>query len=340
MFSQRCNGLSQWLSKKFPNQPIELTALSGDAGLRNYFRFEINGQRLIAVDAPQQFSNNYGFVAIQKALSNQNIQVPEIFYYDLEKGYFCISDLGDELFATTVNIENMAKQYKKAIDTLIPLTKTEPDSDYLLPIYDAAFIEFELSIFTEWLLAQYLSIELSQTELEQLKNIFKRLVSNALEQPQVFMHRDYHSRNIMNVDNGLAVIDFQDAVKGPITYDIVSLLKDCYIRWPEDDINSLFKYFCERIEETYKLEDIDTKTWRRWFDLMGLQRHLKAAGIFARLKLRDDKPNYIKDIPLTLSYVIDVCDNYPDLTFLSELVTNKVLPALEHVSNIKAEVAK
>ena len=168
------------------------------------------------------------------------------------------------------------------------------------------------------------------------------MVESALGQPQVFMHRDFHSRNIMMLaDSNLGIIDFQDAVLGPITYDIVSLLRDCYIRWPDAEIKSLFTYFCQKMTQCHHwegkafnvldLKDISELKWQQWFDLMGLQRHIKAAGIFARLNYRDNKNGYLKDIPLTLAYIRDISALYPELSYMHELVKNKVIPALDKI---------
>lgn len=184
----------------------------------------------------------------------------------------------------------------------------------------------ELNIFSEWLVGNYLNIELTEDERKELEQCFQVLIESAVEQPTAFMHRDYHSRNIMVCNEEFAVIDFQDAVIGPITYDIVSLLRDCYVKWPQTIVNELFEYF---VEEAGFSEQFESKVLKRWFDLMGLQRHIKASGIFARLLLRDNKPGYIKDIPLTLSYIIEIAGHYPELNFLSKFVSERVLPALE-----------
>lgn len=207
--------------------------------------------------------------------------------------------------------------------------------DYQLPEYDDAFVELELAIFSEWLLGAHLSIELSSAEQAQLKRCFSILIENVAAQPKCFMHRDYHSRNLLlhgdQAQSEIAVIDFQDAVVGPITYDIVSLLRDCYQRLPQADIEQLFNYFTQLLSEQFpdkRYDQIDGAIWQRWFDLMGLQRHIKASGIFARLYHRDNKSGYLADIPLTLDYIVEVASNYPELAFLAELVTTRVKPAL------------
>ncbi|WP_053047254.1 aminoglycoside phosphotransferase family protein [Thalassomonas viridans] len=337
--NSRITGLNSWLCRVFAVSELELRAMNGDAGFRQYYRFTVGGSSYIAVDAPPQYSNNPAFVALAQALATQGIPVPEIRARDLELGYFCLTDLGDKLLADVLTVENMQLYYRRAIDLLPVIARTRPAGDYILPDYDRAFIDFELSIFAEWLLDKHLDLRLSPQEQQKLRACFDILIDSALAQPQVTMHRDYHSRNIMLPDGQeLAVIDFQDAVTGPVTYDIVSLLRDCYVRWPGQLIEPLFDYYCRLITETLDLTPVSPATWRRWFDLMGLQRHLKASGIFARLYHRDGKKGYLKDIPLTLGYILDISKGYDELADLHLLVKERVLPALE-VLNSKGKGA-
>ena len=320
--------------------------MSGDAGFRRYFRFAVNNTSYIAVDSPSQYCNNKAFVALANAMSANKINTPKILFSELSSGFFCLQDFGDDLLADGLSNESMDVLYRSAIDLLPAVANVASsisldDECYQLPIYDRAFIETELSIFTEWLIGHYLKIELSIEEQQALERCFSILVDNALAQPKVTMHRDYHSRNLMRLDKGqLGVIDFQDAVVGPVTYDIVSLLRDCYVRWPQEAITPLLDYFIELItpQLTQQLSEknrefkVGRQTWQRWFDLMGLQRHIKASGIFARLLLRDNKPGYIKDIPLTLSYIKDIANEYTELRFLANFVTDRVIPALDTVA--------
>jgi len=321
--------LNDWLNKYFSTELITLFSLKCDAGFRIYYRFKYNGKSFIAVDAPPDKSNNDAFIKIQHALDKRGIIVPQIIATNRELGFFCLSDFGDVLFTETVNSENMIEFYSKAIDLLPLISSLNVDNKDPLPTFDRGFIELELAIFQEWLLDEHLGITLNETELEQLTLCFEVLIESALSQPQVVMHRDYHSRNIMELaDKQLGVIDFQDAVKGPITYDAVSLLRDCYIRWPQHKIDILFDCFCQKMTDFYTLTSIEKSQWRRWFDLMGLQRHIKVGGIFARLFHRDGKGGYLKDIPLTLEYIVDVSQSYPELYFLHQLVKERVLPAI------------
>jgi len=329
--SARQNELTLWLQQVFAIEGIKLQALSGDAGFRKYYRFVIDNKPYIAVDAPNDKSNNQGFVAIAKLLSTQGVNVPDIQAYD-NKDFFCLSDMGNKLLSDVLTQHSMDTWYRQAIDLLPNIALTQATDHYELPVFDRPFILTELAIFTEWLLAEHLQISLTEHEAKELAKCFDILVTNALEQPQVFMHRDFHSRNIMVLDekvndSTLCCIDFQDAVKGPITYDIVSLLRDCYVRWPDAKVAQLLNYFITKISTKLDI-NVDAEKWQRWFDLMGLQRHIKASGIFARLLYRDGKPGYLKDIPLTVSYIQDVSASYPELKFLHQLVTIRVIPAI------------
>lgn len=332
--------LKRWLSAVLSSEKEclthDLSSMTGDAGFRRYYRFQYNGQSLIAVDAPPLLSNNEAFVAIQKAFSSHDLFVPQIVACDLDQGFFCITDFGNKLLADEVEglTESGAVKayYEKAIQLIptIASTNIAVTDNYSLPIYDKEFIHRELTIFSEWLLEKHLNINLSPAEVKQLDLCFDFLIDSAAAQPQVTVHRDYHSRNIMVIENKkLGIIDFQDAVIGPVTYDIVSLLRDCYIKYSDEMITPLFKYFCQLAEEKYNLSDITPQQWRQWFDLMGLQRHLKASGIFCRLYYRDNKSGYLNDIPLTLSYIEEISELYPQLSFLNQLMTEKVQPAMK-----------
>jgi len=300
--------------------------MSGDAGFRRYFRFTNGSEKFIAVDSPIDKCNNTAFINVQKKLLANGIQVPKIFAVDEIAGFFCLSDLGDKLLGDELTASNMAARYKQAI-TLLPKIATTDQVG--LPCFDHAFVETELTIFIEWLLNEHLNISLTDQDQSSLTDNFNVLIQSALDQPQVSMHRDFHSRNLMCLtDDELGVIDFQDAVVGPITYDIVSLLRDCYIKWPDKNVEELFSYYCTLITKELSLPNYSQTQWQRWFDLMGLQRHIKASGIFSRLFHRDNKNGYLKDIPLTLSYIVDVSKKYSELKFLHDLVKDIVLPAI------------
>lgn len=328
--THRTDELVHWLAEIGYQNIEDIQPMTGDAGFRQYFRFAYNNQTYIAVDSPAKYCNNQAFSDLANTLSKYQINVPKIIAFNEEKGFFCIEDFGDTLLADVLSnenvAENMADWYQQAL-AILPQLSSITDSDNL-PKFDPIFIQTELNIFTQWLCEEYLCIEMSEQDSQQLQSCFSVLIDNALAQPQVFMHRDFHSRNLMVLnDNRLGVIDFQDAVIGPVTYDAVSLLRDCYVRWPSAEVDKLFRHFIDVIAARLSISE-SGETWQRWFDLTGLQRHIKASGIFARLKLRDNKPGYIKDIPLTLSYIVDIANKYDELRYLSTFVTEKILPAL------------
>lgn len=346
MNTNRDEAFQVWLKSLFlaqnnVEQSYSIEALTGDAGFRKYFRIKTNNRTYIGVDAEPTKSNNPAFIQISKAILNSGVNAPEVIYQDDQQGFFCLTDFGDRLLSDAVTNDNMYSLYENAIDALIELLSIERIADYPLPIYDDKFVATELSIFPEWLLKEHLNISLDNVEKEQLRACFKLLIDNATEQPRYFMHRDYHSRNLMLVGDDLnkheiGVIDFQDAVSGPITYDIVSLLRDCYIKWPSVNVETMFSYFKKSVSQRFNL-NISEAQWQRWFDLMGIQRHIKASGIFARLNHRDNKSGYLADIPLTLTYIVEISEKYPELNFLRSLILNKVLPALNKLDQTQGK---
>ncbi|WP_206483370.1 phosphotransferase [Thalassotalea sp. G2M2-11] len=325
MKENRKQQLHQWLARQFSTDGINLSNMTGDAGFRRYFRFMVANQSYIAVDAPTDKCNNNAFVDIAYRLQNAGINVPTIVASDLARGFLCLSDLGDQLLTQLLTPQSMEHYYQQAIELLPSIAQVSTEQ---LPLYDQTLIQTELEIFPQWLLKEHLALQLTNEQQVQLQQCFDILIDNALSQPNVFMHRDFHSRNIMQQAGKLAVIDFQDAVVGPISYDIVSLLRDCYIKWPRKQVKLLLDHYIDLMESAGLVEKYDRQLWQRWFDLMGLQRHIKASGIFARLFHRDKKPGYLADIPLTLSYIVEVSADYPQLCFLHHLVKNEVLAKL------------
>lgn len=320
--------LEAWLSSLFVNQSHTLNALTGDAGFRIYYRLIVSNQSFIVVDTPPNKVNNLSFTSLALQFQQQHILVPKVIHYQQELGFMCLTDFGDDLLSEHLTHDSMAYWYRKAINLLDRIGQVQAAQDWPLPNYDAAFFRLEMDIFSEWLVKEHLQLTLTEDEQADLTACFHVLIANALEQPQVTVHRDFHSRNIMiDKDQQLAVIDFQDAVTGPITYDLVSLLRDCYVRWDDNLVQPLLSNYHQHLLEQGKVT-VDLQQFQRWFDLMGLQRHIKASGIFARLYHRDGKSGYLKDIPLTLNYIVDIADKYPELVSLSLLVRNKILPTL------------
>ncbi|MCL1126860.1 phosphotransferase [Shewanella surugensis] len=318
--------LTTWLNNTF-SMALSPVLISGDASVRRYFRVVVNDISYIVVDSPPEQLVLQQFIDIANIYAENDINVPEVIEKDTQNGFMLLNDLGDTSLFSILDSDNVEYYYKTALNLLNNITKVKATAKRELPLYDSAFIRQELEIFTDWLLKYHLSMTLNTARLNMLEAVFRHLIENANEQPQVGMHRDYHCRNIMLKNNTLNLIDFQDAVIGPITYDVVSLLRDCYLRWPDELVSQLM---CEHYEQARLNGDISTdislEQYRRWFDLMGLQRHIKAVGIFARLHHRDQKSAYLADIPLTLGYIRDVALSYPELKEFGSWVELELIP--------------
>lgn len=314
--------LDEWIKETLGVSKYSLKPVSGDASFRRYFRFKSDKEQYIAVDAPPEKESNESFVNITHLLESEGLPVPHIFFSSLDFGFFLLDDFGDTLLLEALDKDSANTLYKKALDALIIIQQTPATS---LPSYDNSLLMTEMELFREWYLQKHLSIVLTSSEQQLLDQTFKVLAENALNQPQVFVHRDYHSRNLMKIDDNYpGIIDYQDAVRGPITYDLVSLLRDCYIKWPQQQIKSWALTYRDQIVDKKIIESIDDQTFLKWFDLMGIQRHLKAIGIFSRLNKRDNKPNYLHDIPRTLEYVTTVAPKYSETQLLANFIQDRV----------------
>ncbi|MBY6033843.1 phosphotransferase [Marinobacter daepoensis] len=309
--------------------------VSGDASFRRYFRVWQNGPEqqatpYIVMDAPPEHENCVPFVTLARHWRQHGISVPEIAAEDLTLGFLLLEDLGDQLMLKALEHGEPDSLYREALNELARIAGLSAPDEHPLPHYDRALLDREMALFPDWLLEQYLGLTLDIQERALLETAFGLLRESALAQPEVTVHRDYHSRNLLFRDGQPApgVIDFQDAVCGPITYDAVSLLKDCYIRWPEARIAHWLEYY-RTISLTAGLHRADPDSFRQWFDLMGMQRHLKAAGIFARLAIRDGKTGYLADIPRTVSYIRDASAKQPAFRHFHEWLCGKVIPAIE-----------
>jgi len=327
--SQRLNSLQNWLQKKAGIHAPQLVAITNDASFRRYFRLTINGVSHIVMDAPPDKENCKPFVDVSQRLQASGLNVPQIICSDLEQGFLLLTDLGSQLYLAALDSVQAENLYGDALDALARIQTSSTDG---LPLYDHQLLHREMNLFTDWLLGKQVNLSLDAAQNASLENCFELLSAAALSQPQVFVHRDYHSRNLMVVPkNNPGILDFQDAVKGPVTYDLVSLLRDCYIAWPRERVHRWVHDYYIRIQRNTNiqagiLEGIDEAQFLRWFDWMGIQRHLKASGIFARLSHRDGKSGYLKDIPRTLSYIVEVAADYPELATLYKLVSERVLP--------------
>ncbi|MGI2258128.1 aminoglycoside phosphotransferase family protein [Shewanella sp. GXUN23E] len=318
--------LQAWLQQQLP-AGFSVCLISGDASFRRYFRVQTAENSLIAVDSPPELVPIAPFLALDNAFANAGLAVPAVIAANDKDGLMLLEDLGDVQLGSLLNADNVAYWYRRALNMLPQVLGIQRSELGVLTDYDAAFVERELAIFSEWLLQVHLKLEDIPEAL--LERSFALLTESAMAQPKGGMHRDFHSRNIMVRNDELVLIDFQDAVLGPITYDAVSLLRDCYVRWDDALINTLRDEYFDMLRQQGLLPvDVSRGQFQRWFDLMGLQRHIKAAGIFARLFHRDGKAGYLKDIPLTLTYIVDIARRYPELHALSEWMVSTVQPAV------------
>jgi len=309
----------------------DLTPASGDASFRRYFRFQKGAESFIVMDAPPGKEDCLPFLRVAGYLEAMQLNAPRIIEADLDKGFLLLTDLGSTQYLDKLHEDHASAGalYDDALAALLVMQSRGGAFQAHLPPYDEALLRFELSLFHDWLCGTHLEMDFSNDDEIAWQSLCELLVGNALDQPQVFVHRDYHSRNLM-VTSGSnpGILDFQDAVEGPLTYDLVSLLKDCYIKWPPEHVRQWVSEYYSQLDGTLT-NSIDEAQFLRYFDLMGVQRHLKAAGIFARLNHRDGKPGYLQDVPRTLSYIVDLSPRYVELGFLAELINERCLPALE-----------
>jgi len=287
-----------------------LSAVAGDASHRRYFRFTHAAQSYVVVEAPPATEKNEEFLRVGALLADAGVKVPALLGVDLARGFLLLEDLGDLLLLPALNSASVDGHYRHAFDVLAKMAVAESGRTGLGE-YDEALLSEELGRFQEWFVQGLLGYMPTAAEQAQLRKFFVQLIDSALEQPRVLVHRDFHSRNLMLVSHGeLAVIDFQDAVVGPVTYDLVSLLRDCYIHWPVAQVQEWAQSYHRLLRTRGLLVDTDDALFLRWFDWMGLQRHIKVLGTFARLYLRDGKSAYLDDLPLVLHYVREIVDKY------------------------------
>ncbi|MBT5287176.1 MAG: phosphotransferase [Candidatus Thioglobus sp.] len=311
MTDQRLDTLKAWLETFFDDADFVISKASDDASFRRYFRIERSNTTFIAMDAPPTKEDSAPFVQIATLLRNNKIHAPKIIEADLTQGFLLIEDLGSTTFLQALNHTFNLDLYKSAIDELIKIQVINPKNQDLKQ-YDDKLLNTEMQLLIDW----YLDKNLNKNQQAQLHHIFKLLTDNALNSPQVFVHRDYHARNLMlSPANTLAVIDFQDAVIGSYTYDLCSLLKDAYFELKSTDIQTLLAYFYKQANI-----QINFKEFEKEFDLMGLQRHLKILGIFKRLSIRDGKHQYLEDIPLVKKYALQIANKYSEFSFLKEIL--------------------
>ena len=321
---KRLHLLKQWLKTELDDNKFQLKPASSDASCRRYFRVWVGDKTFIAMDAPDDKDGCLAFVNIAHLLDSHGLHVPHIHAEDQNQGFLLLDDLGNTEYLQKLNATSVNKLYQDAISALHKIQNKVPSIN--LPTFDAGQTQKELSIFKDSFLETHLHIFLDSQAEQILTETYEILVNNILEQPQVFMHRDYHSRNLMIcADNNPGILDFQGAMHGPITYDLASLLRDCYIAWPKKQIDDWVSEYHQQLLEN-ELIKIDLITFTRWFDWTGMQRHLKAIGLFARLDHRDGKSAYLNDIPRTFNYIMTVSENYPELSKFADCMHRLLIP--------------
>ena len=316
---QRQKQIEIWLTGLWPDQEIELTPASADASFRRYFRVKRDdGTTCIVMDAPPEREDCRPWLHVQQVFQAAGVHVPEVLAQDPSQGFLLLSDLGNTTYLTVLDAENAPALYADAVSALVRIQGASRTD--VLPAYDQALLRRELDLFPEWFLARHHELNLADAERIALARVFERVIAVNLAEPRVFVHRDYHSRNLMVTGPNPGVIDFQDAVYGPISYDMVSLLKDAYIAWDEEvALDWLIRYW-EQARRAGLPARADFADFHRDYEWMGVQRHLKVLGIFARLYHRDGKEGYLKDMPRVAHYLRKTCERYDELRPLLRLL--------------------
>lgn len=336
--SDRLVELQTWLSETIGlphnghSADLALRPTAGDASVRRYFRINAAGRRLVIMDAPPHQLDCRPFVAIAERFRNLGLNVPEILAANLEQGFLLLSDLGDRHYLDELNDTSAGPLYRDALAALATIQLRADPLAAELPPYDDALIHRELEIFVDWFLRAYLQLTLNDAEHDILTAAFAALSKVMLEQPRCWVHRDYHSRNLMvTAQQRPGILDFQDGLYGPIGYDLASLLRDCYIAWPPQQVETWALAHFAELQKQGSFDNgslPDSATLLRWLDFCATQRHLKAAGLFTRLQLRDGKSRYLADLPRTLGYVIAASGRHAELTGLHELLLRVLPPTL------------
>lgn len=325
---QRFEQMQDWLAglaelkNKSISQPVPA---SSDASFRRYFRIQLENKSLIIMDAPPKNESCDAFIAVSKQLKSIGLNVPVVLSQNLKLGFLLLTDLGTQTYLSVLNENNAEKLYSNALESLVILQQKATPLGKFLPKYDQKMLIQEMSLFDDWLGKKHLNVSMNKFETLEWQNLQTILVQSAIKQPQVYVHRDYHSRNLMYTEqNNPGILDYQDAVIGALTYDAVSMLKDCYITWDEQQVTEWLREYFLMLCAVNLVSKAEWQAFQKSFDLMGIQRHLKASGIFARLYHRDGKENYLDDIPATLNYLVNASKKHKETSFLTGWVEEKM----------------
>ncbi len=327
--SERKVKFDHWLGAACPAGVTHCSVMPGDASFRQYYRVQSAGTSYVAMDAPPP-ENCQSFTIIAAALSDMGLNAPRVESADLENGFLLLTDLGEttflQAFCARPHVDYAAEWYARALQALAVMQGCRSVS---LPPFGREWMEREWAWHREWFLEKWLG--LSTAAYPALDTDYEKLIQSALHQPQVFMHRDYHSANLMLLPgNGVGILDFQDAFIGPLTYDLASLLRDCYVDWPPAKVQEWALYYANLLRAQGQLTDVSDEAFIQWFDWMGLQRHIKALLTFARKYVRDQQPRYLQYVPRTLNYIITISQRYSELAALTDFYATTVLPAVRN----------
>jgi aminoglycoside/choline kinase family phosphotransferase len=321
---ERQRDIEQWLARLYPGRTFHMAPASSDASFRRYFRVTWqDASTMIVMDAPPTHEDVRPWLQVQQLFHGAGAAVPDVLAQDLERGFLLLSDLGTATYLERLR-EATPQQahpyYLAALETLIDIQRASKTG--VLPEYDQALLKRELDLFPEWYVTRHLGVTLDDKQRDQLADVFGKILSVNLAEPTVYVHRDYHSRNLMLPVAGSkpGVIDFQDAVYGPISYDLVSLLKDAYVEWEEEQTLDWLVRYWEKARKAGIPINADFAVFHRDYEWMGVQRHLKVLGIFARLYHRDGKDGYLKEMPLVAKYLRAAVTRYDELTPLRKLL--------------------
>ena len=320
--SHRADDLRRFVAANLGEERFELAVASADASFRSYWRATASGKSWIVMDAPPAQEDVRPWLDIDARLRAAELHAPEVFAVDAENGFVLMEDLGTRTYLPELNENSVDALYGDALNALLRMQERVPADN--LPVFDTTRTIPEMELLGDWFLRRHLGFDPSCGDWDIVENALRHIANGVDEQPRRFMHRDYHSRNLLvSPANNPAIIDFQGAMLGPVSYDLASLLRDCYIAWPIERVDRWVEHYRQRLEGL-GIVAVDGAHFRRWFDLAGLQRHIKVLGLFCRLNYRDGKSNYLNDLPLVLRYVLDVAAFYPELVDFSTLLKKTV----------------
>src|ERR1700691_3505072 len=325
--------LTRWVMEDLGFAGASIAPASVDASFRRYFRVTRGADSYIVMDAPPDKEDSGPFLKVARILGGLDLNVPMILARDMARGFLLLSDLGSRQYLDALAVDGAADElYADALKSLRTMQTAEAGLSQGLPRYDRPMLLREMELLPEWFLIRHLGLTIDARERAMLEELFECLVQAAVSQPACFVHRDYHSRNLLvTPENNPGILDFQDAVWGPVTYDLASLLKDCYIAWPPARVRQwVLEYRESLLEAGFKL-DADAAAFMRWFDLTGLQRHIKVLGIFARLFYRDGKSQYLKDLPRVLDYARDTASSYAETAPFAAFIAKRIDPVFKDV---------